>query len=121
MSISITAHSERAALWQARFRKSEQAVFRNPCGDRWAVAGFACVFLNEDPIFGSFLDNLHVTPERTGRELAGYSSTMRPAASRGCRRSWPVPLGDRAEHQGHASFIRGLARMRWKTGTTADA
>jgi GNAT superfamily N-acetyltransferase len=57
-------------LWPARF--SEQAnkpffVILAETGGH--LAGFACVFPNEDPIFGSFLDNLHVAPERTGQGI----------------------------------------------------
>ncbi len=50
------------------------------------LAGFACVFPDRDPVFGSFLDNLHVASELTGqgigrhllseisRRLQGYGS-----------------------------------------------
>ena len=64
------AHSERAALWQARFsEKANKPFFAILAEIDGQLAGFACVFVNEDPIFGSFLDNLHVTPERTGQGI----------------------------------------------------
>lgn len=64
------AHSERAALWQARFsEKANRPFFAILAEVDGQLAGFACVFVNEDPVFGSFLDNLHVTPERTGQGI----------------------------------------------------
>ena len=30
------------------------------------LAGFACLYLNEDPVWGALLDNLHVTPAMQG-------------------------------------------------------
>jgi GNAT superfamily N-acetyltransferase len=64
------AHSERAALWQARFsEKANNPFFAILAEIDGQLAGFACVFPNEDPTFGSFLDNLHVTPERTGQGI----------------------------------------------------
>jgi GNAT superfamily N-acetyltransferase len=68
------AHSDRAALWQSRF--SERAskpffVILAEIGSQ--LAGFACVFPNEDQVYGAFVDNLHVTPQLTrqgiGRRL----------------------------------------------------
>src|SRR5258708_10592330 len=64
------APSDRAALWQARFaEKANKPFFAILAEIDGQLAGFACVFVNEDPIFGSFLDNLHVTPERTGQGI----------------------------------------------------
>jgi GNAT superfamily N-acetyltransferase len=64
------AHSERGALWQARFsEKANKPFFVILAEIDGQLAGFACVFPNEDPTFGSFLDNLHVTPERTGQGI----------------------------------------------------
>jgi GNAT superfamily N-acetyltransferase len=64
------AHSERAALWQARFsEKATKPFFVILAEIDGRLGGFACVFPNWDPTFGSFLDNLHVTPERTGQGI----------------------------------------------------
>jgi ribosomal protein S18 acetylase RimI-like enzyme len=62
--LETRVHAERAALWQARF--SERTV--NPFIVILAeidsqLAGFACVFPNEHPVFGSYVDNLHVAPQ----------------------------------------------------------
>ncbi len=29
-----------------------------------AIVGFCCVFLDDDPVFGSLVDNLHVSPKQ---------------------------------------------------------
>jgi ribosomal protein S18 acetylase RimI-like enzyme len=64
------AHGDRLAAWQERF----SAVAPNPMFVLVAdagtqLAGFACVFPNEDAVFGSFLDNLHVAPQLTGQGI----------------------------------------------------
>ena len=68
------AHSERAALWQRRFSEVASKPFFAILAEVGAqLTGFACVFPQEHPEFGSFLDNLHVTPQNTrqgiGRQL----------------------------------------------------
>lgn len=64
------AHSDRAALWQSRF--SERAskpffVILAEIGSQ--LAGFACVFPNEDLVYGAFVDKLHVTPQLTRKGI----------------------------------------------------
>jgi GNAT superfamily N-acetyltransferase len=62
--LDTRAHSERAVLWQTRFSEKAGKPFFVVLAEIGAqLAGFACVFPNEDPIFGSFVDNLHITPE----------------------------------------------------------
>jgi GNAT superfamily N-acetyltransferase len=62
--LDTRAHSERALLWRARFSEKTGKPFFVVLAEIGAqLAGFACVFPNEDPTFGSFVDNLHVTPE----------------------------------------------------------
>jgi ribosomal protein S18 acetylase RimI-like enzyme len=52
---------ERLAVWQQRFSAptANQQVIVATAGD--VVLGFACLFLDEDPFWGSLLDNLHVS------------------------------------------------------------
>ena len=64
------AHHDRLAIWEERF----SAAARNPMFVMVAdagtqLAGFVCVFPEEDAVFGSFLDNLHVAPRLTGRGI----------------------------------------------------
>jgi GNAT superfamily N-acetyltransferase len=63
-------HPERMALWQDRFSAEATKpmfVILAETGDQ--LEGFACVFPHQDKIFGSFLDNLHITPQRTGQGI----------------------------------------------------
>jgi ribosomal protein S18 acetylase RimI-like enzyme len=55
--------SERQALWEQRFHASapNQYVCVATVDDE--VVGFACAYGDEDAAWGSFLDNLHVSPE----------------------------------------------------------
>lgn len=64
------AHGERAKVWQARFADRANTPFFVILAESGVeLAGFACVFPNEHPVFGSFLDNLHVAPQHTGQGI----------------------------------------------------
>jgi GNAT superfamily N-acetyltransferase len=67
-------YDERTALWRERFSEvASEPFFVILAEISGQLAGFACVFPNASPEFGSYLDNLHVSPERTrqgiGRRL----------------------------------------------------
>jgi hypothetical protein len=65
-------YSERATLWQQRFSdRSEKPFFAILAEIDSDLAGFACVFPDQDPTYGAFLDNLHVVPQRTGHGMGG--------------------------------------------------
>jgi hypothetical protein len=64
------AHTERTALWQSRFSEIASKPFFAVLAEAGAeLAGFACVFPQEHPTFGSFLDNLHVVPQSIGQGI----------------------------------------------------
>jgi GNAT superfamily N-acetyltransferase len=68
--LDTRAHSERAELWQTRFSEKARNPFFVILAELGAqLAGFACVFPNDDPIFGSFVDNLHVTQQLTRKGI----------------------------------------------------
>ena len=63
-------HADRLAVWHERFSGMTPIpmfVIVADAGTR--LAGFACVFPEEDAVFGSFLDNLHVSPQLTGKGI----------------------------------------------------
>jgi len=62
-------HEERRDSWQARFSPGESHFFVLLAEDRGRLEGFACVFPEKDPIWGSYLDNLHVAPGLTGHGI----------------------------------------------------
>ena len=60
----------RRVLWHARLAEADRAdqfVLVEELGG--AIRGFACVFLEADPEWGSLLDNLHVVPDLKGQGL----------------------------------------------------
>jgi GNAT superfamily N-acetyltransferase len=64
------AYAERAELWQSRFAERVQKPFLAVLAEIDSqLNGFACVFPNEHLVFGSFLDNLHVLPQRIGQGI----------------------------------------------------
>jgi GNAT superfamily N-acetyltransferase len=70
--LDTRAHSERAILWRTRFSERASSHFFVILAEIGAqLAGFACVFPNENPTFGSFVDNLHVTPELKRKGIGG--------------------------------------------------
>jgi ribosomal protein S18 acetylase RimI-like enzyme len=61
---------ERLALWQARLSGAcQKTMFVMVAEANSTLAGFVCVFPDEDSVFGSFLDNLHVAPTMTGQGI----------------------------------------------------
>jgi GNAT superfamily N-acetyltransferase len=63
-------HDERRESWQARFSGGESEPFFVLLAENAGqIAGFACVFPEKDLIWGSYLDNLHVAPELTGKGI----------------------------------------------------
>ena len=64
------AHGDRLAAWQERFSaKAQKPMFVIVANEGKQLAGFACVFPDEDALYGSFLDNLHVAPQLTGQGI----------------------------------------------------
>jgi GNAT superfamily N-acetyltransferase len=62
--------ADRRGLWRARFAefdRTDQMILVD--AEAGKIQGFACVFLDADPAWGSLLDNLHVVPESKGRGL----------------------------------------------------
>jgi GNAT superfamily N-acetyltransferase len=60
----------RRRLWQTRLsdcKRADQFVLVDAHGG--AIRGFACAFLDADPVWGCLLDNLHVVPDLKGQGL----------------------------------------------------
>jgi ribosomal protein S18 acetylase RimI-like enzyme len=63
-------HRDRLAVWQERFSMNPHKLMFVMAAELESVlTGFVCVFPEEDAVFGSFLDNLHVTPKYTGQGI----------------------------------------------------
>jgi GNAT superfamily N-acetyltransferase len=61
---------DRRDLWEHRFRPgAAQRPLILKAMEPTALAGFACAFLDDDPKWGTLLDNLHVRPDVTSRGI----------------------------------------------------
>jgi GNAT superfamily N-acetyltransferase len=80
--------NERLAIWHARFLgQANERMFVIAAEQDDQLVGFACAFRDEHPLFGSFLDNLHVAPPVTGRGIGRQllSETARYLVTSGSR------------------------------------
>jgi GNAT superfamily N-acetyltransferase len=100
---------ERANLWQARLA--------SPGADRRHVllvegegglVGFACVLLDQEPLWGACLDNLHVLPRLKGRGLGRllFSSAAQWVVSK--EPGWPMHLWVFESNYGARGFYEAL-------------
>jgi GNAT superfamily N-acetyltransferase len=63
-------YQERFAIWQERLSgRAIEGICVKVAEANDQVAGFVCVFPDEDSLLGSLLDNLHVAPPLTGRGI----------------------------------------------------
>lgn len=85
------ARRDRLAIWQNRFSSTRiKPMFVLVAELDVRLAGFICVFPDEDAVFGSFLDNLHVAPDLTGQGIG--RQLLSEAARRLLRDGSPVGL-----------------------------
>ncbi len=60
---------ERLYYWYKRFAKTSADDFFYVAEDESELKGFICIIGNEDPIWGSLIDNLHVLPDLKGKGI----------------------------------------------------
>ncbi len=62
--LDYEVHRDRTELWQQRLESpaGNQRVIVATIDEQ--IMGFACIFLDDDPLFGTLLDNLHVSLQR---------------------------------------------------------
>lgn len=96
------ADHERLRAWREKFSARDRKPMFVLLADLGAeIAGFACVFPEEDGVFGSFVDNLHVAPHLTGRGIGRLllSEAARRLLANGSRSGlylWVVDQNHRA-------------------------
>jgi GNAT superfamily N-acetyltransferase len=68
--------SERMALWDQRLYFPKAGQYVAVAEDEPQIVGFACAYGDEDQRWGTWLDNLHISPARTrqgiGRKLMAH-------------------------------------------------
>lgn len=60
------AYKDRLDMWHQRFNRPKQNQYILLAEKDEELCGFACIYLNDDPVFGTLLDNLHVSSEVQG-------------------------------------------------------
>jgi ribosomal protein S18 acetylase RimI-like enzyme len=76
------ALANRRAVWHERLHAPAPSQFVCVAEDGTRLAGFICAFANEDPVWGSYIDNLHVGYDLHGR---GFGRRLI-----GCAAEWLV-------------------------------
>ena len=95
---------ERIATWQERFSKNfPKPMFALIAELDGEMAGFVCVFTEENPVYGSLLDNLHVAPWFTGQGigrklLSAAAQRLVVEGSRAGLYLWVIEQNERALH-----------------------
>ena len=72
--------ADRLELWHGRLAAPSPRRITLLAEADGALAGFACCFVDEDPRWGSLIDNLHAAPDRRGRGIG--RALLREAAVR---------------------------------------
>jgi ribosomal protein S18 acetylase RimI-like enzyme len=80
------ALANRQRVWRERLGGSDPRQFVCVAEDGPGIVGFICAFADHDPIWGSYIDNLHVAygRQRRGlgralmREVAGWLDAVQP-------------------------------------------
>jgi ribosomal protein S18 acetylase RimI-like enzyme len=107
---------ERHELWKGRLenpKSNQHVVVADFQGD---VVGFVCVYTGENPIWGSYLDNLHV---RSAYQSKGVGKALLTAAVSWCFRREPTRglclLVNRDNIKAQEFYIRFGARNAQKS------
>lgn len=64
-----TLKENRLATWEDRLQNPRDNQYVIVAEEKETISGFACVFAEDDPVWGALLDNLHVVAERKGQGI----------------------------------------------------
>lgn len=62
-------HEDRATVWEQRFASPAANQFTVLAEEDGKLLGFICAFLDADPVYGTLIDNLHVSAETKGKGI----------------------------------------------------
>ena len=79
--LSGDVFADRSQLWKARLTAPPGNQHILLARDETDILGFACLFRDENPAWGSFLNNLHVSP---GMRRSGIGRSLLHAAALTC-------------------------------------
>lgn len=60
---------ERLLVWQERFKNPKEHQHILLAEENGLLLGFICSYFDENPIYGTYLDNLHVSAEAKGKGI----------------------------------------------------
>lgn len=125
--------NERIKVWSGRFRTSNPSQYVILARDQAKLIGFACTYLDHDPVHGALLDNLHVLKEyqgygigkslmeqshewvkvqRPGQPFYLYVLAQNHAAIKFYRRQHAT-LSDKLEIKGPTGTVDEVYRCKW--------
>ena len=61
--------ADHLAIWKDRLQQPSSGQYILLAEEKDIICGFACVYLDKDPVWGAFVDNLHVSSEWQGRGI----------------------------------------------------
>jgi ribosomal protein S18 acetylase RimI-like enzyme len=59
--------NDRLTVWKVRFEHPKENQYILIAEENGAMLGFLCAYFEENPNYGTYLDNLHVGPEAKGK------------------------------------------------------
>jgi GNAT superfamily N-acetyltransferase len=67
--LSQAVEENRLEVWRSRLQNPAENQYILLAEDAGVLCGFACVFADEDPVWGALLDNLHISAHRKGEGI----------------------------------------------------
>jgi ribosomal protein S18 acetylase RimI-like enzyme len=78
--------ADRLAVWQERFQQPRENQHIVIAEASHLLVGFACTYFNEEPLYGTLLDNLHVATQVQGQ---GIGKKLMQLAAEAALRQYP--------------------------------
>jgi GNAT superfamily N-acetyltransferase len=88
--LNSQVHENRLQLWQSRLENPPPNQYVLVALQEDTLCGFACVYFKEDPLWGSLLDNLHVSADYKGQGIG--TRLLKSAAFWACRQDPAIPF-----------------------------
>ncbi len=63
---------ERLKTWRTRFNNPNDRQWVIKAMDEDSIIGFSCIYLDDDPLYGALVDNLHVLKEYQGNGIGRH-------------------------------------------------
>ena len=113
--LNSQVQENRLQLWQSRLENPQPSQYVLVARQEDKLCGFACVYFNEDPVWGSLLDNLHVSVDYKRQGLGTH--LLKAAASWAYRQDPAIPfyLWVYAQNESARKFYERLGGVNSQT------